>query len=99
MHEIGRGIENTALTDADLAVINKAYSDRVLFSDTHPNDPEQRADDCRGCYALGRVAEFCSQLSASYPGTNLGYDRTTYDRRHNGKEWVLAQDERVHAIL
>lgn len=98
-HEIGHGIGITALTDADLAVINEAHNDRVLLSNARPQDPEQWVDGRRGCYASRTASEFFAQLSAAYLGTNLGYDRTTYDRRHNGKEWVLQHEENVNPIL
>jgi peptidoglycan hydrolase-like protein with peptidoglycan-binding domain len=99
VHELGHGIANTALTDADMATINEAYGTRTRRSDANPNDPDQWVDGRKGCYASLTVAEFFTQLSAAYLGTNHGYDRTTFDRRHNGKEWVQTHEPAVFAIL
>ncbi|MFO7698722.1 MAG: hypothetical protein R6X16_16420 [Anaerolineae bacterium] len=41
VHELGHGIENTALTDADWMVIHNAYWARVRLSDAAPMDPSQ----------------------------------------------------------
>lgn len=99
VHELGHGVENTALTESDWAVIQKAYSDRVLLSNAQPDDPEQWVDGRKNCYASRSESEFFTQLSAAYLGTNAGYDRTTYDRRKNDKAWVREHEKKVYAIL
>lgn len=99
VHELGHGIENTALTESDWAIIQKAYSDRVILSNANPDDPEQWVDGRKNCYASRSESEFFTQLSAAYLGTNAGYDRTTYDRRKNDKAWVREHEEKVYAIL
>jgi hypothetical protein len=99
VHELGHGIENTALTDADWMVIHNAYWRRVRLSNAAPQDPNQWVDGRKGCYASLSESEFFTQLSAAYLGTNAGYDRVTFDLRHNEKAWVAIHEPLVFAIL
>lgn len=99
VHELGHGIENTALTDADWWTVHTAYWRRVQRSNAAPQDPDQWVDGRKGCYASLSESEFFAQLSAAYLGTNAGYDRTTHDRRKNDKAWVAEHEPEVFAIL
>jgi hypothetical protein len=98
-HEFAHSLHGAVLTEDDSDTVQDAYDERKEASEDDPTNTNMWVDGKEGCYASTSVMEFFAQLSNAYLGTNTGTDPATGNTRHNGKDWVLAHEPAVYAIL
>jgi hypothetical protein len=98
-HEFAHSLHGAVLTEDDSDTVQDAYDERKDASEDDPTNTNMWVDGKEGCYASTSVMEFFAQLSNAYLGTNTGTDPATGNTRHNGKDWVLAHEPAVYAIL
>ncbi|MGW1177612.1 protein-glutamine glutaminase family protein [Kitasatospora sp. NPDC002543] len=99
-HELAHAIHEFGLTDAQKALVAKAFRERsdadalsALFGEESvtawPDGGVHDGDGNRvGNYSAGDEHEFFAQLVTAYFGHNHGDDPSTGQPRNNGAEWV-----------
>jgi hypothetical protein len=98
-HEFAHGLHEAALTDDDLATIQRKFESRTWMSSVAPTNGQVWVDGPKGCYASLSVYEYFAETSNAYLGTNVGTDVATGYPKHNGKLWVLTHEPEIYEIL